>query len=485
MPSWLPSIPAIRLDAISTVLAEPPSWLPVALVMPVFVFLGVLAGVEPKFAIAAALGLTFVLVAVSDLAVGVALLVLAAFVESSSLLPVSATKFAGLVLVLAWVVRLSTRPSGGERVIFADLPGFSYLIVLFLGWVLLSTTWAENTSIALTQFSRFLLVSVPLMILYTAIQTRRQMAIVIGAFIAGTSYAAVYGLITRPSLDTAEAGRLVSGGIGNLGDPNFLAASLIAGIALAGAGIVAARGRPVLQLGAVGALTTCLAAFVLTGSRGGIIGLAVAMIAAVAVSGRWRARTTLAVVAVVTLGIGFYTIYAPPEVKDRVESVTQGEVRSQDGRSTLWTTGWRMVKDNPVRGVGAGNFRVQSVKYALEPGATYRTDFLIDTPAVSHNSYLGPLAELGIVGALLFVSIIGFSVASAWRAATLFARAGDLPMEALARGVIVASVGMLAAGFFISAEVNKQMWLLLALGPALLGVAGATRFATREASAAG
>ena len=463
-------------------LAEPPSWLPVALVMPVFMLLGVLAGAEPKLAIAVAFGLTFALVAVSDLAVGVALLVLTAFVESSSLLPVSGTRLAGLVLVLAWVVRLSTKSSRGERVIFADLPGFSYLLLLFLGWVFLSTTWAENTSIALTHFSRFLLVSVLLLIVYTAIQTRRQMAIVIGAFIAGTSYAAVYGLITRPSLETVEAGRLVSGGIG---DPNFLAASLIAGIALAGAGVVAARGRPVLQLGAIGALMTCLAAFVLTGSRGGIIGLAAAMIAAVAASGRWRAGATVAVVAVVALGIGFYAAYAPPEVKDRVESVTQGEARSENGRSTVWTTGWRMVKDNPVRGVGAGNFRVQSVKYVLEPGASYRTDFVIDTQAVAHNTYLGPLAELGIVGALLFVSIIGFSVASAWRAATRFGRAGDLPMEALARGVIVASVGMLAAGFFISAEVDKQMWLLLALGPTLLGLAGATKAATRGASSAG
>lgn len=270
-----------------------------------------------------------------------------------------------------------------------------------------------------------------------------------------------------------------------IADPNFLAAYLIAGIALAGAGIVAARGRPLLQLGAAGALGTCLAAFVLTGSRGGIVGFAVALITAVVVSGRWRGRTTLAVLAVVSLGIAFYAVYAPPEVKDRIESATQGEARSQEGRSTIWLVGWRMVQDNPIRGVGAGNFEDQSVKYVLEPGATYRTDRVIDQPAVSHNSFLGPLAELGIVGALLFVSIIGFSVTAAWRAAVRFARAGDLPMEALARGVIVASIGMLAAGFFISAEVDKQIWLLLALGPTLLAVAGNSSGSERRANPAG
>jgi len=41
----------------------------------------------------------------------------------------------------------------------------------------------------------------------------------------------------------------------------------------------------------------------------------------------------------------------------------------------------------------------------------------------------------------------------------------------LARGLVVALAGVLAADFFISAEVSKVTWLLLALGPALLAVA--------------
>jgi hypothetical protein len=44
-------------------------------------------------------------------------------------------------------------------------------------------------------------------------------------------------------------------------------------------------------------------------------------------------------------------------------------------------------------------------------------------------------------------------------------------MEALARGLVVALAGVLTAGIFISAESNKVLWLLLAMGPALLAVA--------------
>jgi hypothetical protein len=50
-------------------------------------------------------------------------------------------------------------------------------------------------------------------------------------------------------------------------------------------------------------------------------------------------------------------------------------------------------------------------------------------------------------------------------------RAGDERMELATRAVLVALLGILAADFFISGIYSKQLWLLLALGPALLAVA--------------
>ncbi len=59
---------------------------------------------------------------------------------------------------------------------------------------------------------------------------------------------------------------------------------------------------------------------------------------------------------------------------------------------------WRSVEANPAEGLGAGNFAVSSKHYLLEPGALARSDEIIDEPKVAHNSYLGVLAELGMVG---------------------------------------------------------------------------------------
>jgi hypothetical protein len=56
------------------------------------------------------------------------------------------------------------------------------------------------------------------------------------------------------------------------------------------------------------------------------------------------------------------------------------------------------------------------------------------------------------------------------RAARAFAQRQDLSLELLSRGVVVATMGMLAAGFFISFEHEKALWLMLALSPALLKV---------------
>ena len=40
--------------------------------------------------------------------------------------------------------------------------------------------------------------------------------------------------------------------------------------------------------------------------------------------------------------------------------------------------------------------------------------------------------------------------------------------------MMIALVGILAADFFITEQYGKQLWLLLGLGPALLGVARRT-----------
>jgi O-antigen ligase len=130
-----------------------------------------------------------------------------------------------------------------------------------------------------------------------------------------------------------------------------------------------------------------------------------------------------------------------------------------------------MVTAHPIDGVGTGNFVNSSVHYLLQPGAIQRGDFIISTPKVAHNTFLQLLAEVGIVGTVLFVAIAGISLVSMLRAARRAERSGQRDLEVLARGVFVGTIGFLAAAFFLTSIYSKLMWLLFALGPALLGVA--------------
>jgi O-antigen ligase len=118
-----------------------------------------------------------------------------------------------------------------------------------------------------------------------------------------------------------------------------------------------------------------------------------------------------------------------------------------------------------------GQFETSSVHYLIAPGTIRRSDLIVDQPKVAHNIYLHILAEMGIVGLVPFLLILGFSLRCALLAAREFGRRGDTAMDLVSRSVFVGLVGILSADFFASEQFSKQLWLLLGIGPALLAMA--------------
>jgi O-antigen ligase len=132
-----------------------------------------------------------------------------------------------------------------------------------------------------------------------------------------------------------------------------------------------------------------------------------------------------------------------------------------------------MVEAHPITGIGAGNFANTTVHYLLvQPGLVRRADFIIDTPKVAHNAYLQAWAETGVIGLGLFLAVIIGLLACSLKAIWAFERDGNLLMEVLARAQLIATIGLLSSLFFSSDEYNKQLWLLLAMGPAMLAMSG-------------
>src|SRR5262249_44994989 len=92
-----------------------------------------------------------------------------------------------------------------------------------------------------------------------------------------------------------------------------------------------------------------------------------------------------------------------------------------------------------------------------------------------HNTYLGLLAETGIVGLALFLATVGACLGSAWRAGRLFERLGRRDLARISGAVLLASVGVLVTQVFMSTAYDMRFWVIFALGPALLAIASRTR----------
>ena len=437
-------------------------WLGTLLLALVAAPIGLLAGLKPAFAIVAALGAGFVVLAFTDLAAGLAVFAFIGFVQ---VLPVDGlAKAAGLLLTLSWFALVTTRPRMELEFLTAH-PYMSAALGALIGWSLLSTTWATDTSTAIDSTVRYALNVVLFLIIFTAIRTPRELGWMMLAFVAGVAIATVHGILSPPD---PTLGRVVS----NTLDPNELAAVLVSGIALSVGVMVLYRRSPLIQLGAAMIAVFALVGVWLTVSRGGLIALTVAVVAAVLLAGRWRPIALIFACLFAFATYAYFTAVASPATRERITSPTRGQTVIEEGRTTIWQVAWRAFEANPIEGVGAGNFQQASIHYLLRPGTLARSDQIIgDQPKVVHNSYLEAAAELGAVGFLLFALIIGFSLLSMIRASRIYARAENHRMQAVSLSIAVALIGNLAALFFISGEYERGLWLLLGLGPAILAMA--------------
>jgi O-antigen ligase len=435
--------------------------------------MGVLAGVNPALAVGLTVGLVLLVIAMANLTAGICLLAFLTFLDT--ILPadaegaLSVSKLVGLVLVLSWFALITAGEHERREQIFSP-PAFVFLLISFVGWAAVSAVWAEDSAAALDATTRYLPNAMLFLIVFAGVRTREQLLWVVGSLVVGAVVAAVYGMVAGPPPD--DPGRVA------IGNANETAASLVAGGTLAAALVFALRGKPVLRLLTTIAVPLCVFAVFLTLSRGGLVALGASLIAAIVVAGRRRGVVLGLAAAAVLATVIYFGAFAPADARDRVLDLEGGT-----GRTDIWTVGWRMVEDQPLRGVGAGNFPVASIHYLLEPGALLRTDFIVDNPKVAHNTYLNVLAELGVVGLALFLAIIAFPLWWAARAVGFAARAGDRQLEVLARAMVVVIVGLLAADFFGSRQYSKQLWLLLGLCPVLLQISRA-ELASRRAEAA-
>jgi putative inorganic carbon (HCO3(-)) transporter len=89
------------------------------------------------------------------------------------------------------------------------------------------------------------------------------------------------------------------------------------------------------------------------------------------------------------------------DIKKQEKEKDEMTERAMVSRVTLWKTGWVMFQDNPVLGVGVGNYLDRYSDYVeIHPEL-----FLGHDRYSVHNSYLKVMAETGIIGIFTFMLV--------------------------------------------------------------------------------
>jgi putative inorganic carbon (HCO3(-)) transporter len=373
-----------------------------------------------------------------------------------------------LFFVICWIGLLV----GRRAKLREAMAGNQTVIVLVIGfviWMLLSLAWAPAPGAANRAVKELLYAGIGFMLVLGVIVERRHVRWLAIAFVTGAALTVLWGA-AKGGISVGGSGGAGGGETvaaegrfqGGAGDPNYLAAVLVPAIMLAG-GLAVRRvpGQRLLLAFAVAVIAIGLAA---TQSRGGLIGAGVCAIVALVI---WRGRRML-ILGLMALATGAIATFflANPAAWSRIQESNQGS-----GRIDIWSVAWRIVQDHPLVGVGIAQFPQVSPHYVLQPGALNYVSLIVEKHIVVHNLYLQLWVEDGIIGLLLFLGVVVASLAAGWRAAKWFDAQGDTEMLALARASILALIGMLTASFFLSNLEAGQLWVLLAFGPILAGLA--------------
>jgi O-antigen ligase len=436
----------------------------------VALLVGVAAAFRPGLAVAGVVGLALLPLVLARPIVGLCALVFLSFLEEYSAMSgaVSLTKILGGLLVLAWCVAVATarRTDREAEGLLSREPFLAAALVLLTGWATMTLVWAEVPALGETAVTRFALNFVLFPIALVAIRTPRHVMWLVAVFVVGAFAAVALGFVEGTVGDPAAGNRLKGAGL----NPNQLGSYCVVVAIFATTLAANARWSVLARTGALAVAGFAGIAVFMTLSRGALVGLAAALLVAPFVIGRGRRAGAVVVAVAAVLGtVGWYATLAPANAVERVMHPAQG---GGSGREDLWRVGWRMVEDQPIWGVGAGNYPVAAIHYLLRPGATERDEIIVDEQKVAHNIYLTVLSELGAIGLALFLFILFLALRCALSAARRFAHGGDPLMELVARGWFIAIVSMAAVGFFSSALYSKQFWFILAATVALRAIAG-------------
>jgi probable O-glycosylation ligase (exosortase A-associated) len=289
-----------------------------------------------------------------------------------------------------------------------------------LGWLGAFIVWAA-TAYPLTRFpeqvqeSLTLLAKVWLIALVAAnaLRTRGQIRFFMIFFAACFALFPLRGaLVNYYFAGYAMSGRVLWNFI--YGNPNDLAAFALLQLSIVLALLVTERRKSWVWAAALAGAVVLPFLILLTQSRGGIVALVVFALLLLAS----RRRRPLVLVSVAALAVGLALI-APAGVWTRMSGLSKAtsieELQQVDPegsakqRFEIWRVSLKMIGDQPLVGVGLGAYPLAHASYARDEEFDRSAQGQLD----AHSTPLNVLAETGVPGLLLFVTLL---LSTVWKA---------------------------------------------------------------------
>jgi len=259
-------------------------------------------------------------------------------------------------------------------------------------------------------------------------------------------------------------------------DPNDTAMLLVTGIPLGLYWLFNTK-KNITKLLCVGVILLILFSIMLTGSRGGFVTLLIIGL------GFYIRKPTIGATVLGGLLIVFMIALAPKTFVDRIETLVTGQEKhggkSMNNRLELQMTGIKLFLDNPVIGVGPGNFGLAYIQdkkpgYTPSKGSDFSHSY-----GVAHNMHLEMFVETGLFGGLLFELIMLL----AFKGFLGYDKHNKTKQKSYTLGYMLALslIGLLFSGLFLSQGKNSVLWFIVGMGFAMKKLTDQQRVAKRRA----
>ncbi len=358
-------------------------------------------------------------------------------------------RIAMLTTIVVFVSFLLSFVTKKRRVIWTNQ---SWVFLFYMALIGLTVLTARNNFWAYRTFYSMMLLFVTFFLATNLIKTEDKLKKFIWMLLIIYGYIAIKGIYQYLAGNPWGTTGIVLGDF--LSDENDLALALVVILPFSYFLVFHAKTQ-LKRLSALFLLFLYILCIVFTMSRGGFIGL-------VAVLGYcwWKSPQKIRAVLVGSIFIIAFSVLVPKKYVEELKSIRNTTQGTAETRREYWKAGFKMFKDHPIIGVGAGNDGIYLPLY-------YKGKSNPNTQwgRVLHGTIPQVMSELGIIGFFCFLAFFCFNFRDTRRISHIYSSSHTQYGfgQYVGNSVNGSMIGFLVASTFLSALYYPHLYTITAI----------------------